>query len=107
MLSKVDLIFNAHKEIKLGVHVNMPNQIYNNAISEFYKENSNNVINIHRLDAKNMFLALDKQEIDLAFSKKYSDELYDTNKIKFINIGELHDTFIVNSNSQYLDKKTF
>ena len=38
-------------------------------------------------------------------SKKYSDELYDTNKIKFIRIGDLHDVFIVNSNSQYLNKK--
>ena len=52
-----------------------------------------------------MFRALEKQEIDLAFSKKYSDELYDTNKIKFIRIGDLHDVFIVNSNSQYLNKK--
>ena len=52
-----------------------------------------------------MFSALEKQEIDLAFSKKYSDELYDTNKIRFINIGELHDVFIVNKNSQYLNKK--
>ena len=47
----------------------------------------------------------EKQEIDLAFSKKYSEELYDINKIKFISIGDLHDIFIVNSNSRYLDKK--
>ena len=105
ILSKADLMFNSHKDIKFGVHVNMPNRLYNNGISKFYKENNNNIINIHRLDAKNMFSALEKQEIDLAFSKKYSDELYDTNKIRFINIGELHDVFIVNKNSQYLNKK--
>ena len=105
ILSKTDLIFNTHKDIKLGVHVNMPDRIYNNGISNFYEKNNNNIINIHRLNAKNMFLALEKQEIDLAFSKKYSDELYDTNKIKFIKIGDLHDIFIVNSNSQYLNKK--
>ena len=105
ILSKTDSIFNTHKDIKLGVHVNMPDRIYNNGISNFYEKNNNNIINIHRLNAKNMFLALEKQEIDLAFSKKYSDELYDTNKIKFIRIGDLHDVFIVNSNSQYLNKK--
>lgn len=105
ILSKTDSIFNTHKDIKLGVHVNMPDRIYNNGISNFYEKNNNNIINIHRLNAKNMFLALEKQEIDLAFSKKYSDELYDTNKIKFIKIGDLHDIFIVNSNSQYLNKK--
>ena len=105
ILSKTDSIFNTHKDIKLGVHVNMPDRIYNNGISNFYEKNNNNIINIHRLNAKNMFLALEKQEIDLAFSKKYSDELYDINKIKFIKIGDLHDVFIVNSNSQYLNKK--
>ena len=105
ILSKTDSIFNTHKDIKLGVHVNMPDRIYNNGVSKFYEKNNNNIINIHRLNAKNMFLALEKQEIDLAFSKKYSDELYDTNKIKFIRIGDLHDVFIVNSNSQYLNKK--
>ena len=105
ILSKTDSIFNTRKDIKLGVHVNMPDRIYNNGISNFYEKNNNNIINIHRLNAKNMFLALEKQEIDLAFSKKYSDELYDINKIKFIKIGDLHDVFIVNSNSQYLNKK--
>ena len=102
ILSKSEDIFNTHKDIKLGVHVNMPSRIYSNGISKFYEKN-NNIINIHRLNTQNMFSMLEKQEIDLAFSKKYSDEIYDTNKIKFIEIGELHDVFIVNNNSQYLN----
>lgn len=105
ILSKSDLIFNMYKDIKLGVHVNMPSRIYNKGISNFYKKDNKNIINIYRLNATNIFSSLEKQEIDLAFSKKYSDKLYNTNKIKFINIGNLHDVFIVNSNSQYLSKK--
>lgn len=105
ILSNADEIFNTHKVIKLGIHVNIPDRIYNSGILEFYKKNDNNIINIHRLNATNMFSALEKQEIDAAFSKKYSDELYDTNRIKFINIGKLHGVFIVNSNSKYLNKK--
>ncbi len=105
ILSRSDLIFNIHKDIKLGVHVNMPSRIYNNGISKFYEKDNNIVINIYRLNAASIFSMLEKQEIDLAFSKKYSDELYDTNKIKFISIGELHDVFVVNTNSQYLNKK--
>ena len=104
VLLKSEDIFNTHKEIKLGVHVNMPSRIYSEGISKFY-ENSNNIINIHRLNAKSMFSMLEKQEIDIAFSKQYSDEIYDTSKIKFIEIGELHDAFVVNANSQYLNKK--
>ena len=46
ILSKTDSIFNTHKDIKLGMHVNMPDRIYNNGISNFYEKNNNNIINI-------------------------------------------------------------
>ena len=105
VLSKAEDIFNMHKEINLGVHVNMPTKIYSNAILKFYESNQNSIINIHQLTAENMFSMLEKQKIDFAFSKKYGDELYDTREIKFIKIGELHDVFIVNANSKYLNKK--
>ena len=105
VLSKIEDIFNIHKEINLGVHVNMPTKIYNSAISKFYENYQNSIINIHQLTAENMFSMLEKQKIDLAFSKKYSDELYEQKEIKFIKIGELHDVFIVNTDSQYLKKK--
>ncbi len=105
ILSKSDSLFNIHKDIKLGVHVNIPSRIYSKGISKFYEKDNNNIINIYRLNAKNMLSMLEEQEIDLAFSKKYSDELYDTSKIKFIEIGELYNVFVVNANSQYLRKK--
>lgn len=105
ILSKSENIFNMHNEINLGVHVNMPSTIYNSAILKFYESYKNSIINIHQLIAVNMFSMLTEQKIDLAFSKKYSDELYNSNEIKFIKIGELHDVFIVNSKSQYLNKK--
>ena len=105
VLSKAEDIFDMHKEINLGVHVNMPTKIYSNAILKFYESNQNSIINIHQLTAENMFSMLEKQKIDFAFSKKYGDELYDPKEIKFIKIGELHDVFIVNANSKYLNKK--
>lgn len=105
ILLKSENIFNLHKEINLGVHVNMPSRLYNSAISKFYESYQNSIINIHQLTAENMFSMLAKQKIDLAFSKKYSEELYNTNEIKFMKIGELHDVFIVNANSKYLGKR--
>lgn len=104
VLEKSEDIFNIHKEINLGVHVNMPNKIYNSAILKFYESNQNSIINIHQESAGNMFSMLENQKIDLAFSKKYSDDIYNSREIKFIKIGELHDVFIVNANSQYLNK---
>lgn len=105
ILTKSDTIFDENRTINLGVHINMPSNIYSNGISKFYEENRNSTINILKLFAENMFSMLEKQEIDIAFSKKYSEEIYDTNIIKFINLGYLHDVFIVNSDSKYLRKK--
>lgn len=104
-LNKADNLFNKFRDINLGVHTNMPSRIYSNGISKFYEQNKNSTINILKLIAENMFFMLSKQEIDLAFSKKYSEELYDTNIIKFISLGYLHDVFVVNSNSKYLGQK--
>lgn len=103
-LSKADSIFDTNNEIKLGVHVNMPEKIYSNAILKFYENNKNSIINIEKLVAKSMFSELESGHIDIAFSKKYSEEIYNTNKIKFVKIGELHDEFIVNANSKYLSQ---
>ncbi len=105
ILSKSEDIFNIHKEINLGVHVNMPSKIYNSAIVKFYENHQKSIINIHQLTAENLFLMLEKQKIDLVLSKKYSEELYKPKEIKFIKIGELHDVFIVNANSKYINKK--
>ncbi len=104
-LEKAEDLFNTHKDINLGVHVNMPNKIYDNAIMKFYESYQNSIINIHQLTAENMFSMLEKQKIDIVFSKRYSDELYNPEEIKFIKIGELHDVFVVNANSKYLNKK--
>ena len=105
ILLKSEEVFNTHKNINLGVHVNMPSKIYNSAILLYYDNHPSSIINIHQLTAENMFSMLEKQKIDLAFSKKYSNEIYNSKEIKFIKIGELHDIFIVNANSQYLNKK--
>ena len=105
VLEKAEGLFNTHKDINLGVHVNMPNKIYDNAIMKFYESYQNSIINIHQLTAENMFSMLEKQKIDIVFSKRYSDELYNPEEIKFIKIGELHDVFVVNANSKYLNKK--
>lgn len=89
VLLKSEDIFNIHKEINLGVHVNMPSRVYSTPILKYYENNKNSIINIHQLTAENMFSMLEKQKIDLAFSKKYSDELYNSKEVKFIKIGEL------------------
>ena len=105
VITKSEEIFNNHRIINLGVHGNMPTRIYSDALLNYYQNNEDSIINIHKLAAAELFSMLENEKIDLVFSKKYSDEIYDPKQIKFIKIGELHDVFIVNSNSQYLGKK--
>ena len=104
-LSKAEEIFNKNRIINLGIHVNMPSRIYDNAVLKFYENNKNTIVNIDKLTATNIFSMLEKKKIDIALSKKYTDEIYNSKEIEFIKIGELQDVFIVNSNSQYLNKK--
>lgn len=105
ILNNADSLFNVSQNINLGVHINLPSSVYSNGISKFYKQNKNITINILKLIAENMFYMLERQEIDIAFSKKYSEEIYNSNIVKFINLGYLHDVFIVNSGSKYLRKE--
>ncbi len=104
-LSKAEEIFNKNRIINLGIHVNMPSRIYDNAVLKFYENNKNTIVNIDKLTATNIFSMLEKKKIDIALSKKYTDEIYNSKEIEFIKIGELQDVFVVNSNSQYLNKK--
>ena len=104
-LSKAEEIFYKNRIINLGIHVNMPSRIYDNAVLQFYENNKNTIVNIDKLTATNIFSMLEKKKIDIALSKKYTDEIYNSKEIEFIKIGELQDVFVVNSNSQYLNKK--
>ena len=104
-LTEAEQVLKDDKIINLGVHVNMPTDIYNNAILEFYKENKNVVINIHKLDAVSMDKMIENGKVDIVFSKKYSGELFNSNDIIFNKIGYLHDEFIVRYNSKYINKQ--
>lgn len=105
ILLKCEDIFNINEDVNLGIHGNMPKKIYNHFITKYYDNNKNSVMNIHILEATDLFSRLANMKIDMVFSKRYSEELYNTQEIKFIKIGELHDVFIVNSDSKYLKKK--
>ena len=100
-LNKADFLFNVDRDINLGIHINMPNNIYSNQISKFYEQNKNSTINILKLITENMFFMLEKQQLDLVISKKFSENLYNSNLIKYINLGFLHDVFVVRNNSKY------
>ena len=104
-LSKSEDMFKTHKNIYLGIHVNMPEKNYTNKISKFYENHKETIVHMPKLTSDIMFSMLEDHKIDLAFSKKYDEMNFNKKEIKFIKIGEFHDVFVVNSNSKYLNKK--
>ena len=81
-LTNASKIFDYNNRIELGVHINMPKYVYNDSIIDYYKEDSDSIINIHLLTVENMFNQLDNNKIDLAFSKEYSNK----DKFNFMNL---------------------
>lgn len=89
--------------LNLGIHTNMPKEIYREIMAKIRKDNANIEIAIEKSPTEEMFSMLEKQKIDAYLSKKQPENVH--NKfIKFIRLGFFHDNFFVNSNSKYLDK---
>ena len=106
----ISILINAENNIKsvttlnIGVHTNMPKDLYRSVITKLKEKNSNIEINIEKAPTETMFSMLEQQKIDAYFSKKQSNDLH-SNSIKFIGLGMFHDNFFVNANSKYLDLK--
>ena len=96
-------IFEYDNKIDLGVHINMPKYVYNDSILEYYKNDNNSIINIHLLTAEQMINDLEKEKIDLAFSKEY-DALINDDSLSFIKLGDFNDVLVVRSDSKYMGK---
>ena len=88
--------------LNLGIHTNMPKEIYRSIIAKVQKQNFNMDVNIEKSPTESMFEMLEKQEIDAYLSKKQPDDIHGQS-IKFIGLGIFHDNFFVKNNSKYLD----
>lgn len=89
--------------LNLGIHTNMPKEIYRFIIAKVKQNNANIEVTIEKSPTEDMFSMLEKQKIDAYLSKKQPEDIH-SERIKFIRLGFFHDNFFVNSNSQYLDK---
>ena len=91
--------------LNLGIHTNMPRNVYRDIISKI-KQRENIEVNIEKAPTEDMFLMLEKQKIDAYLSKKQPEDIH-SEYIRFIRLGVFHDDFFVNTNSKYLDKNIF
>lgn len=95
VLEKIEDKYSNQKTINLGTHVTVFNKILGKNLAQFCKKYSNVRVNIDRSDLSDLFLKLEKQEIDIIVSKK--DNSYSNDNIEFIKLTDLHDILIINS----------
>lgn len=105
----INALINVENNIKqittlnLGIHTNMPKELYRSIITELKQKNSSMEINIEKAPTETMFEMLEKNEIDAYLSKRQPENIH-SESMKFIGLGIFHDNFFVNSNSKYLNK---
>lgn len=102
-LMNVENNIKKNKILNLGIHTNMPKELYRNIIAKIKQNNLNIEVNIEKAPTEDMFSMLEKQKIDAYLSKKQPEDIH-SESIKFIKLGVFHDDFFVNANSKYLDK---
>lgn len=102
-LMNVENNLKQNKILNLGIHTNMPKELYRNIIAKIKQNNFNIEVNIEKAPTEDMFSMLEKQKIDAYLSKKQPEDIH-SESIKYIKLGAFNDDFFVNANSKYLDK---
>ncbi len=105
ILSNAETILTHSTQINFGIHTNLPRKIYSSKLSNFHEANPDITINIMKTYTENMFSMIEKQQVDVFFTKKFGTELYNDESIEFVSLGYFHDKFIVNKNSKYIGKE--
>lgn len=72
--------------LNLGIHTNMPKNLYRLIINKLKEKNANLNVNIEKAPTENMFSMLEKHEIDVYLSKKQPEDIHNES-IKFISLG--------------------
>lgn len=82
----------------------MNSKVLSDSINKYYEKNKNTNINIMTHNIETLISMMNKSEIDIILSKKITEDLYDSEKIKYQKLGDLEEILITNSNSKFKDK---
>lgn len=104
VLENIEIKFGNNKCINLGTHITVFNKVLGQNLAEYYRKYPHVKINIDRSDLSELFLKLERQELDIIVSKK--DDSYVNEKIQFIKLMDLHDILVINSQYNDFEKNT-
>ena len=98
-LNKIDAQIGKEKIINIGTHNHMGGLIFGQAINQYTLKYPNVNLNLVCEEMDELLKKLKSKEIDIVFAKKYDNEEVPKG-LKFIKIGNMHETFIVNKQSE-------
>ena len=98
-LNKIDAQIGKEKVINIGTHNHMGGLIFGQAINQYTLKYPNVNLNLICEEMDELLKKLKSKEIDIVFAKKYDNEEAPKG-LKFIKLGNMHETFIVNKQSE-------
>lgn len=98
-LNKIDAQIGKEKIINIGTHNHMGGLIFGQAINQYTLKYPNVNLNLICEEIDELLKKLKSKEIDIVFAKKNDNEEVPKG-LKFIKIGNMHETFIVNKQSE-------
>jgi len=103
-LNKIDEQTSKEKNINIGTHNHMGSCIFGDVINEYCLKYPNVNLNLICEENSEMIRKLKSKELDIVFSKKYSEDILDC-EIKYVKLGYLHEVFIANKDSIFANKE--
>ena len=98
-LNKIDAQIGKEKIINIGTHNHMGGLIFGQAINQYTLKYPNVNLNLVCEEMDELLRKLKNKEIDIVFAKKYDNDEAPKG-LKFIKLGNMHETFIVNKQSE-------
>lgn len=98
-LNKIDAQIGKEKIINIGTHNHMGGLIFGQAINQYTLKYPNVNLNLVCEEMDELLRKLKNKEIDIVFAKKYDNEEAPKG-LKFIKLGNMHETFIMNKQSE-------
>ena len=98
-LNKIDAQIGKEKIINIGTHNHMGGLIFGQAINQYTLKYPNVNLNLVCEEMDELLRKLKNKEIDIVFAKKYDNEEAPKG-LKFIKLGNTHETFIMNKQSE-------
>lgn len=103
-LNKIDEQTSKEKNINIGTHNHMGSCIFGDVINEYCLKYPNVNLNLICEENSEMIRKLKSKELDIVFSKKYSEDILDS-EIKYVKLGYLHEVFIASKDSIFANKE--